>query len=204
MLGFFKKDKPTRSLESVFDLRQGDIITLKHKRYLPEELAGHDFTIEKVTTYQYEYGNVKELVIKSANDSVYFLSVDANDGDTELCISKRVPRSDVLKIFDADDFAEIFEGDGVELQALSEPEKYTGWVAERYMQSSQGETGFFYDQDCEPDEYTAGGEEFRLYEFEGIPDSHSLSVEVYGDGTTEVFLEVCGGSNMIDQMWPGK
>jgi len=204
MFGFLKKDKPTRSLESVFDLRQGDIVTLKHKQYLPEVLAGQDFTIEKVTTYQYEYGNIKELVIKSTDGSVYYLSVDPNDGDTELCIAQRVPRSDVLKIFDADDFAELFEGDGVELQPLTEPAKYTGWVAERYMQSSQGETGFFFDKDCDPDEHTAGGEEFRLYEFEATPDSHSMSVEVYGDGTTEVFLEVSGGSNMIDQMWPGK
>ena len=203
MLVFFKKDKPTRTLESVFDLKQGDIITLKPKRYLPEALAGNDFTVEKVTTYQYEHGNVKELIIKAADGRVYYLAIDANDGDTELCISKRLPRTDVLKIFNGDDIAEIFEGDGVELQPLEEPEKYSGWVAERYMQSSQGETGFFYDKDCEPDEFTPGGEEFRLYEFEAIPDSHSMSIEVYGDGTTEVYLEVCGGSNMIDQMWPG-
>lgn len=205
MFGLFgKKDKSSvRELETPFDLKKGDIITFKPKAYLPHKLAANDFTVDKETTYQYPDGNVRELVIKGEDNRVYYMSIEPNDGDPEICISLKLPRADVMVIFDGDAFGEMFDGEYVTLDCQETPDGYDGWIADRYMQSSQAEVGFFYDKACDPDEFTPGGEEFRLYEFEGEPDHFSMSVEVYGDGTTDVLLEVSGGFDMIDQMWPG-
>ncbi len=205
MFGLFgNKDKDAnRVLESPYDLKKGDIITFKPKAYLPDELAAADFTVEQETTYQYESGNITELVIKGADNSVYYLAIDPNDGEPSLCIANKISRSDVSKIFNSDSFAQLFEGDFITLESQQTPPNLASWVATHYFQSSQGETGFFYNEACQPDEYTEGGEEFRLYEFAADPEHFSMSIEVYGDGSTDVLLEVSGGFEMIEQMWPG-
>ncbi len=205
MFGLFgNKDKAEeRKLETPFDLQKGDIVTFKPKAYLPDELATNDFTVDRQTTYQYADGNVTELVIKGVEKRVYYMAIDPNDGDPEICIAIKLPRADVMAIFDGDRFAELFEGEFVTLEPQENPSEYAGWLANRYMQASQGEVGFFYDKACDPDEFTPGGEEFRLYEFDAQPNEFSMSIEVYGDGTTDVLLEISGGLEMIDQMWPG-
>ena len=137
MFGLFgKKDKATRrELETPFDLKKGDIITFKPKAYLPQELAANDFSIHKEATYQYSDGNVSELVIKGQGNRVYYMSIEPNDGDPEICISLKLPRADLVKVFDEDAFAEIFEGEYVTLNRQETPDGYDGWVAGRYMQS---------------------------------------------------------------------
>lgn len=204
MFGFFgNKDKEgERQLNSPFDLKKGDIITFKPKAFLPDELAAADFTVEQETTYQYASGNISELVIKGADSRVYYLAIDPNDGDPTLCIAQKLSRHQVEDLFDGNTFAELFEGDFVTLEPLHQPTELNGWVANRYFQSSQDEQGFFYNEACQPDEYSEGGEEFRLFEFAAEPDHFSLSIEVYGDGSTEVLLEISGGFEIIDQMWP--
>jgi len=152
-----KSKVPGRELETPFDLKKGDIITFKPKAYLPQELAANDFTVHKETTYQYADGCVRELVIKGQGNRVYYMSIEPNNGDPEISISLKLPRTDVMAIFDEDAFAEIFDGDYVTLDCHETPDDYDGWLATRYMQSSQEEVGFYYDKDCEPDEFTPGG-----------------------------------------------
>lgn len=210
MFGIFNKGKQQvqRSLTQPEELQKGDIVVLKERRALPSELQGQQLEVTHVGTYQYSDGMQKELTLRSVDNKTYYLSVDDNDGDPLLCFAIKIPMNLVLEIFDEDEFAGLWEADSASLQTNdNKPEEYTAWLSSDYKQTINNGEGYFYDRDCSDDAPSSieddDGEEFRFHECTSMSNSnYSLSVEIWEDGETDVFLEVATATDVIAELWP--
>ena len=210
MFNIFKgkgKGNSQRTLDSPAELQAGDIIVLKERRSLPPELQGQQLEVSAVGTYQYSSSVDKEFTLRTMDSKTYYMSVDDNDGDPILCFTLKIPRQSVLDIFDGDEFSLLWEADFPSLTVKSRPEEYSNWLTESYQQIIKNEEGYFYNRDCvEKSPSTRlddDGEELRYHECEGVPDDNfGLSVEVWGDGETDVFLEIYTPIDVVDELWP--
>ena len=86
-------------------------------------------------------------------------------------------------------------------------DEYSAWLSDEYRQEINEGEGYYYARDCADnppsDHQDDDGEEFRCHECISMVDSnYSLSVEVWADGDTEVFLEVATPADVIAEMWP--
>ncbi len=209
MFNIFNKDKSStiRALTRPEELQQGDIVILKERRALPIELQGQQLEVTAVGTAQYSDGFEKELTLRSAENKTYYLSVDNNDGDPHLCFSIKIPRDIVLTTFDSDNFAQLWEDEFVNLAVKNKPKAFAAWLSDDYQQTVKDGEGYFYNRDC-TDEILANcldddGEEFRFHECNAqIDHNYSLSVQVWQDGETDVFLALSTPLDVIADMLP--
>ena len=205
----FRKDKEgERRLDRPAELRAGDLLSFKHRRALPEAVQGRTFEVAAVATYQYESGIEVQFTLIGDDRAKYHLSLNPNESQPELCLGLDVPRKDVLKLFDEDSFARLWDEDEFAELEVAEPlDRYAGWLADGYSQVKKDAVGFFYDRDCRGETLSLrqddDSEELRYHECEGSIDSFGLSVEVWGDGETDVSLEVYCAVDVIEAMWPG-
>ena len=195
-----------RRLEGAADLRAGDLVTFKHRLALPLGVQGQTFEVSSVATYEFQDGMYPELTLDGAEGGRIYLGFQAND-PSELCLSRDLPRGDVLRLFDEAAFAALWEEDFVDLEVVSPLEEYEGWFAPRYSQVKKWAEGYYHDRDRrgeEPSRYRDDdAEELRSHECEDASGRFGVTVEVWGDGETDVALEVNVPPDVIDAMWPG-
>lgn len=210
MLNWFKKEKPkpARSLDHPRDLRQGDLLTLKDRSVVPDELQGTTLTVEKVQAYQYSDGLAPEFVLRLPTGQTYTaMCVEEEDGEF-IVLSKALSRRDVEALFDSDEFGALFGEEFPEIRVNQDAvdETLRPWLGESYVQSIKGATGYFYSEDRRSVGASTyaddGAEEVRFHECDGVPDQFSLNVEVWEDGETDVFVQVSLPLNVIAEMWP--
>ena len=203
---FGKSAESGRRLESVADLRIGDLLTFKHRLALPPSVQGQTFEVAKVGGYEYEDGLYPQLALDGAEAGRIYLTFKANDA-TELSLCRDLPRKDVVKLFGEDEFAKLWEDDFAELAVTQQVDGYDGWLAERYSQTKKWAEGYFHEKDMRGEQLSAhqddDSEELRCHECEDASGQFGLSVEVWGDGDTEVSLEVHCTPDVIESMWPG-
>lgn len=197
-----------RRLERPADLVAGDLVSFKHRLALPQEIQGRTFEIASVASYQYESGIEVQFTLVGEDRTKFYLGFDPKESQPELCLGRDVPRRDVLKLFDEDAFATLWDEDEfAELNVAQPLERYDGWLADSYAQVTKDAVGFYYDRDCRGETLSMrrddDSEELRYHECEGDNDSLGLSVEIWGDGDTDVSLEVYCGADVIENMWPG-
>lgn len=195
-----------RTLTAPDQLQVGDIIAFKQRRSLPVELQGEQFEVTKVGGYQYSATEItKELTLRSADNKTYYLSVEDNDGAPLLSFSIKLPEPMVLTLFDEDEFSQLWGDDFVTLTVKEKPEELASWLADNYTQRMKEGEAYYYNHDCggkipEDDE----GEELRYHECVGNVDARYLSVEVWGEGDTDVSLVALCSVDVIEEMWPGE
>jgi len=208
----FKKlfsKKTARKLESPEQLGVGDIIQLKYRETLPTQLREMQLEVSKVGTYEYASGTTKELVLKNAQNQVFFMSVEDDDGEVSLCFAKKISRKVVHTLFENDTFSQLWSDNWPELrvqefESHAGTDDFQGWLDACYSQTVKDKEAYFYDHDCEGEDLSEAddGEELRFHECEGENDRYSLNVEVSGDGSTDVFLQVYCPMDVIEEMWP--
>ena len=195
-----------RHLEGVADLRSGDLLTFKHRLVLPPGIQGQTFEVAKVGTYEYEDGLYPQLTLDGVEAGRIYLGF--KDGDAaELCVSREVPRKDVLELFDEAAFSTLWDDDFADLQVGNPLDAYEGWLAKSYSQTKKWATGYFHDRDCRGEQTSKyqddDAEELRYHECEDTSGRFGLTVEIWGDGDTEVCLDVNCPPDVIEAMWPG-
>lgn len=203
---FFGGDKSgPRTLTDPSQLQAGDIVAFKERRSLPAELQGQQLEVTKVGGYQYSETEItKELTLRSEDNKTYHLSIDDNDGDPLLCFSIKIPESLVLSIFDEDEFSELWGEDFITLTVKEKPAELANWLADSYTQRMKEGEAYYYNRDCGGVVPQDDGEELRYHECVGDVDSRYLSVEVWGDGDTDVSLVAFCPVDVIEEMWPGE
>ena len=203
-----RRDKDVgRRLDKPSDLQAGDLLSFKHRLALPDGVQGRTFEIASVATYQYESGIEVQFTLIGEDRAKLYLGLDPKESQPELCLSRVVPRRDVQKLFDEDAFATLWDEDTFAELDVKEPlDRYAGWLAEGYAQVKKDAVGFYYDRDCRGETLSLrqddDSEELRYHECEGS-DGFGLNVEIWGDGETDVSLEVYCGTDVIESMWPG-
>lgn len=195
-----------RELTSVVDLQPGDLLTFKHRQALPANIQGETFEVSSVAAYEYADGLHPQLTLEGATVGRIYLSF--KDGDAaELSLSRDLPRQDVLRLFPEDAFAALWEEDFAELTVAEPLEDYAGWLGERYAQTKKSAEGYFHDSDCRGKQLSQyqddDADELRVHECEDAGGRFGLTVEVWGDGTTDVALDVHCPGDVIESMWPG-
>ncbi|MCU7816141.1 MAG: hypothetical protein KZQ89_15780 [Candidatus Thiodiazotropha sp. (ex Lucinoma kastoroae)] len=202
----FGGNSSPRVLNDPGQLLVGDIVSLKQRRSLPDELQGEQLEVTKVGGYQYSATEItKELTLRSADNKTYYLSVDDNDGDPLLCFSIKLPEPMVLTLFDEEEFSQLWGDDFVTLMVREKPEELLSWLADSYTQRMKEGEAYYYNHDCggkipEDD----AGEELRYHECVGNLDARYLSVEIWGEGDTDVSLAALCPVDAIEEMWPGE
>jgi hypothetical protein len=195
-----------RSLTEPGQLLVGDIISFKQRRSLPDELQGQQLEVTKVGGYQYTETEItKELTLRSEENKTYYLSIDDNDGDPLLCFSTKLPEKILFTLFDEDEFSGLWGEDFVTLTVKEKPAELASWLADSYIQRMKEGEAYYYNRDCGgvvPE--GEDGEELRYHECVGDVDSRYLSVEVWGDGDTEVSLVALSPVDVIEDMWPSE
>ena len=204
---FGGKEEKLRSLTRVAELEAGDIITLKYRNEIPEELQGKDLTVTAIGTYQYSSYTSTEFTLKTTEDKVFFLSEDDDDGEITLCFSRKSNRSEVLDLFEEEVFGLLWDEDEFPEIETREQSSLKGWTAECYRQTMKSGQGFFYNRDCRDEKLSThesddDGEEFQFHECEGSDDSFGLSVEIWEDGATDVYLQVYTNTDVVEQFYP--
>lgn len=193
-----------RTLTEPGQLQAGDIVSFKQRRSLPDELQGQQLEVTKVGGYQYSETEItKELTLRSEDNKTYYLSIDDNDGDPRLCFSIKLPEKNLFTLFDEDEFSALWGEDFVTLTVKEKPAELVGWLSNSYTQCMKEGEAYYYNQECggvvpEDEE----GEEFRYHECVGDVDARYLTVEIWGDGDTEVSLVAFCPVDVIEEMWP--
>ena len=204
---FGRAPAPARALTGAGDLRAGDLLTFKHRLSLPEAVQGETFEVSKVETYQFEDGLYPQLALDGAEAGRVYLGFKDADA-TALCLSKTVPRKHVLRLFDEAAFAALWDEGFADLNVAEPLPDYAGWLADGYAQTKNAAEGYFYARDCRGETLSLhqddDAEPLRYHECEDDSGRFGLTVEVWGDGATDVSLDVNCPPDVIDAMWPGE
>ncbi|WP_395373847.1 hypothetical protein [Marinicella sp. W31] len=205
---FRKKDtQDERKVNHPNDLQIGDMIDFKPRSIIPPDLHGVTLIVKSINTYQYAERTVTEFMLATDTENISMCCAEYDDGEW-VTIGKEVSRAQVLDLFNADDFALLFDPDEyANLQVNKVDETLDGWVADSYHQSKQSSNGYFYDHDRRSQgtsNFEGDSEEFMLIESEGSPDDYSISVEIWENGETDVYLEVSFPASHIENYWPSE
>ena len=207
---FRKQDESTgvRAVTTVADLRAGDLLTLKSRLSLPEELRGVTLEISQVGTYQFDDGLYMQLTLTATDRSKIYLGFKPSNHEGELCFSKPISHSVITTLFDEDQFADLFEEGFSTLTVNPDTDGYSGWLTGEYAQTKNLAVGYFFDRDMRghgvSDRHDDDSEEFHYHELRGDDDQYEITVEVWGDGETDVSLDVYCPADVIETMWPAE
>ena len=196
-----------RELATVADLQVGDLVTFKHRLALPPSVQGQTFEVARIGAYEYEDGLYPQLALEGTEAGRIYLGF--KDGDaSELCLSRDAPRQDLLRLFDEQAFGALWDEDFAEIAVAEALADYDGWLGERYAQTRKSAEGYFHDKDCrgvQLSEYQDDdADELRVHECEDPSGRFGLTVEVWGDGGTDVSLDVHCSGDVVESMWPGE
>ena len=196
----------SRTLASVADLQPGDLITFKDRLSLPDEMRGGTYEVSQLGTYLYDDGTYMQLTLVSVESAKVYLGFDPQDARAELCLSKPLSHADIQTLFDADQFADVFEEGHSQLQLSASGDGWAGWRVNDYQQTIYMATGYFYDRDTRGSNLSQyrddDSEELRYHELSGTDDRFEITVEVWGDGETDVTLDVYCPADVIENLWP--
>lgn len=204
---FFGKSNKTeaRVLSHPSQLAVGDMLTLKPRSELPEELQDATLTVRKIHAYQYSDGISPEYVLDSIDGKIYTFSMDDSENGDYFTISKKLSSQEVERFFIGDEIAELWGEDFPVLKVNNTSAGESGWLASEYRQTIKEATAYFYDSDRRQEgvsHYEDDAEELRYHECEGKEDRFSLTIEIWEDGSTEFFSQVNLPLGVIDEMWP--
>lgn len=179
-----------RTVNSVADLQLKDMLQMSDSFALPAALRGQQLEVQSINTYDYDGDKELEWVLKGSNDLQIYLSLDEDD-TSSLALSLKISRGDVGTLFDADEFAGVFDSNqSVTLTTRGAPEHLAGWYADSYAQSNVVEPGRFHRQDHRQSGALRNGEDFDLYTLMDGDEDKGVDIEVYRSGQTDVCLTI--------------
>ncbi|MGL4938720.1 DUF4178 domain-containing protein [Shewanella sp.] len=216
-MGFFnrffgKKVQALRELNHPSQLKLSDMITLDNSFALPVQLRGQQFKVEAINTYEFERRQQTEWVLKGHSHTSIFLSL-AEDDETYLAFSLKIPRAQVEQLFDLEQFSTLFDEPG---RALLTPnplspthaDTFALWLGKQYHQITFAAFGYFHREDYRglkppQDANGATGEPFEYYLLLNDDETRAIEVEVYEGGDTDVLLTLYRPITDIRDYWPG-
>lgn len=201
------KSASPRVLDHPRDLQQGDIIKFK---FMPQaDLSNKQFQVIGINTYDFEDRHQTEFTLSGeAGDDIHMI-VDESDDAPVLTFSIKVDRSLVGRIFDIDEFAGIFDGDGHAVLKChldqNVPDPLSGWMAKLYRQEVQAEDGYYHKGDYRGRSLPEGEEEgdsLEYYRLVSDDREYLVEAEVYEGGETDVLITIRRPLSDIEEMWP--
>ncbi|MFT6099341.1 MAG: hypothetical protein ACJAYF_001885 [Arenicella sp.] len=203
MFGRKKKEREARSVSVFSDLQLNDLIVFKPRDVLPNGISDETLTVEKIGAYDFDEDLSADFTLRHASGQRFSAAYDSDENT--ITFGRKLKRSEVLGIFDEDDFANVFDGglSQVNLQASVEnvPEDLQLWIDESYQRTVADGIAYYYESDRREQgvsAYKDGSQQFTYFELEGGNDRNSLSIEIWSDGETDVYCEVTVKANVVD------
>ncbi len=195
-----------RSLNHPADLDKGDIIKLSFLDQ--QDLSNKRFEVDDVNTYDFKGEQSTSFTLKGESDECVFLSVRRNNGKEYLAFSRLMKRSEVLELFDEQDFASVFdEGANTRLKRRAIPAGFEDWTASEYVEEEDCSKGYYHEGDYRNRSLPRFEDESCSLEYYLLEDPHgdfAIEIEVYESGETEVsaiaYLDMPG----IEELWPAR
>ncbi|MGX5203269.1 hypothetical protein [Aliikangiella sp. IMCC44632] len=193
---FGKKASPVRKLTNPKDLMVGDMLELVDSFSLPVELRGKTFAVKAINTYEYEYSSTTEFLLEGPEQQAIHMSIESEDGEDYVNFTKKIDRSEVESLFDMDTFGLVFEETICEekIEVIVVSGQYERWLAEAYRQQGEWSGGYYYPQDLrdKPKSHYQDGqsEPFESVSLAADDEMHSVEIEVWKDGATDIFLGI--------------
>lgn len=203
---FFSSDsdkKITRVLKHPSDLRMGDII--KFKLLDNNDLNSKQFEVAIVNTYIYGDMCYPELVLKDADNNIFYMMTEEEDGEEYIAISKKVGRGNVSDILNQTQIDEIKErGTGTKVTIANTPSGYRQWVTSEYKEVEDSVSGSFVKGDARylSDEQISKREYFTSHTLVDSSDEFALELECYKTGEVELSATIYLEIDDIEEMWP--
>ncbi|WP_091979663.1 hypothetical protein [Pseudoalteromonas denitrificans] len=209
MFSFFKsKKKPERQLNTACELKSGDMLQIIDSFAYPAWLKGQMLKVANVQTYQYERNSDTEFVLETDSGQVVFLQIEKEDGEQWANFSIKIQRDDVDSIFTLDEFARIFDEAGLtHLNTKNIPKEFSHFLAQEYKQAEAPYVAYFHEKDYRnltlPRYQDESGEPCEIIYLESPQGSHSLNIEVWDGGETEISLTLTRPITDIVDLFPG-
>jgi len=209
MFNFFKSKKaPERQLTHASDLKKGDMLSIIDSFAYPSWLKGQTVRVIDVQTYQYQHSSDTEFVLETNSGQVVFLQIEQEDGEQWANFSIKIQRDDVDSIFTLDEFARIFDEEELTfIEVKNTPEKFMQFLGKTYQQSETPFVCYFHKQDYRtqslPRYEQEGGEPCEMICLASDDESHSLNIEIWDGGETEVSLTLTRPISDIVDLFPG-
>ncbi|MCG7562606.1 DUF4178 domain-containing protein [Pseudoalteromonas sp. McH1-42] len=209
MFGFFKSKKaPERQLDHARDLRVGDMLTVIDSFAYPDWLKGQTLKVIAVQTYQYQHSADYEFVLESESGRAVFLQIEQDDGEEFANFSVKIQRDDVDAIFTLDEFARIFDEEFLtQLETHTKPAAFERFLGQSYQQSEAPYVAYYYEQDYRgqtlPRYQDESGAVCEVIELISSDEKHSINIEVWDGGETEVSLTITRPLSDIVELFPG-
>lgn len=205
---FKKKTAPVKQLEHPKDLKKGDMLQMIDSFALPPQLKGQMLHVIDINTYQYEYQNDTEFVLKGDTGSSIFLTIENDDGEEWANFSIKIQRQEVDELFDLDKFAEIFDSEDLtDITRVNEVAKFERWTTSHYKQQSHPSTAYYYNKDYRgqqiPQHVEDGGEPVECIDLADAEQDFAISIEVWDDGETDISLTLSRPMSDIVDLFPG-
>lgn len=202
----FKKKAAPRDLNSPRQLLTGDILELKPRSILPDDLRGVSLTVKKIQAYQYSDGLYPEFVLETSNGSIITMMCSPEEEEDCLYFSRELKKGEVEKLFNGDELAELWEEGPASLKVNREAiAELSSWLSGNYHQEITSATAYFFTDDQRESgvsSYEDSGEKLQYHECEGSEGQFSLTVEVWEDGSTGFYAQVAVPFSIIAEMWP--
>lgn len=209
MFNFFKsKKKPERQLNDAKDLKKGDMFTVIDSFAYPQWLKGQTLRVIDIQTYQYQHSSDTEFVLETNNGQAVFLQIEQDDGEQWANFSIKIQRDEVDEIFTLDEFARIFDEESLtHVTVQNTPERFMQFLAKSYQQSESPFVCYFHNKDFRsqplPRYEEEGGEPCEMICLESPDEKHSLNIEIWDGGETEVSLTLTRPITDIIDLFPG-
>lgn len=203
---FKKDDSKPRALDHPKDLQSGDII--KFGFVDPAGLSRHSFEVIQINTYDFQDEKSTSFTLKGDSGEILWLSVDCEDGEENLSVSRKLTRGQVLELFDESQFGLVFdEGAGQCLARRSVPKGLEGWTASDYREIEDCSKGYYHEGDYRKRQLPKFEDESKAFDYyllEDDEEDYAIEIEVYGDGETEVMAMVYLEISSVEELWPAK
>ena len=209
MFGFFKSKKPVeRQLTHASQLKTGDMLTLIDSFAYPNWLKGQTLKVTDVQTYQYQHSAEYEFVLESESGNVVFLQIEREDGEEFANFSIKIQRDDVAEIFTLDEFARIFDEEALtHITTANTPEAFERFLASSYQQSEAPYVCYFHNKDYRqlslPRYQDESGEPCEVINLVSDDENHSINIEIWEGGETEISLTLSRPISDIVDLFPG-
>lgn len=204
LFGSKEDETKARKLKHPRDLRTGDIIKF---RYIDQsDVSGKEFEVSQINTYLYGDLCYPELVLKDRSGKIVYLTVEDEDGEEYLALSKKVGKGNASDVLSQEQLDQITKrGTGTKVTVTNKPAGFDEWLVSDYTETEDNIKGSFIKGDARfiSDEEIGMQDKFSSHTLVDKSDEYAIEIEFYKTGEVELSATVYHDIEEIEEMWPG-
>lgn len=162
--------------------------------FVPQpSLNGRRLTVTQINTYQFGDEALTSFMLSGDKDSSVSMIIAESEGEQYLALSRRIPISERMKMFDSKDLENIMDNpDVAQLSCKDMPLDFKGWQVSTYKREIQGLSGRIFKGDFrkEPLPAASGAQEFKYTLLVSDSNEHAIEIERYEDGRVEIYATI--------------